>query len=189
MFLMWHIFFVFERFPLKCSRFSIFEPNTVQKGVVPCKRWYKHTNLRKLSVVLLRHTYPCCSWCLMFEIHHLNYCSVDTHANISALLLIRNVVLRRNRSRCFGAVLRAAVCTHVLYTALYSLKCISKDPSFKSCSLKRSSIQLHLNYPPISEALISCSRDIHAPGTAGTHDPFMVSKWTNSLEKITPVLA
>ena len=99
--------------------------------MVPCKRWYKHTNLRKLSVVLLRHTYPWCSWCLMFEIHHLNYCSVDTHANISALLLIRNVVLRRNRSRCFGAVLRAAVCTHVLYTALYSLKCIS-NPNFQT---------------------------------------------------------
>ena len=69
----------------------------------------------------------------MFEIHHCHYCSVDAHANISVLLLIRkwiSVVLRRNRSRCFWAVSGAAVCTHVLYTELYSclVSSLGADP-------------------------------------------------------------
>ena len=59
----------------------------------------------------------------MFEIRHCHYCSVDTHANISALFLIRKlifVVLRKNRARRWGPVPgQLCVCTPELYTGLY----------------------------------------------------------------------
>ena len=59
---------------------------------------------------------------LMFEIRYCHYCSVDAHANISALFLFRKwiCVVLRNRFRSSGAVSGSAVCTHVLYTGLHS---------------------------------------------------------------------
>ena len=69
----------------------------------------------------------------MFEIRHCHYCSVDAHANISALFLIRKsiyVVLRRKKSRSSRAVSGAAVSTNVLYTGLYSclVSSLGADP-------------------------------------------------------------
>ena len=42
---------------------------------------------RKLGVALLSHICPKCPCCLMFELRHCHYCSVNTHANISAIFL------------------------------------------------------------------------------------------------------
>ena len=75
--------------------------------------------LKLIPIFLLYSICQQCPCCLMFEIGHCHYCSVDAPAYISALFLIRKwicVVLGRKRLRSS----RAAVCTHVLYTGLYS---------------------------------------------------------------------
>ena len=66
----------------------------------------------------------------MFDKHHCPYCSVDTHAKMSALFLIKkwiSVVLRINRARSLGAAVCTLDCTVVSWVAwaLTTLLCCS----------------------------------------------------------------